>query len=61
MIIGDILRQHPETLPVFEKYMVDCYECQIADIEELGHGAEVHRVDVEQLLAELNQVLRHTP
>lgn len=56
MKIGEILRQHPETLTVFEKYRLDCYECQIADIEDLKHGAEVHRIDVEALLSELNRV-----
>ena len=58
MTIGDITRQYPETLPVFRKYRLDCFECQVADLEELGHGAEVHHVDVEKLLIELNGAIR---
>ncbi len=58
MTIGAILRKYPETLPVFERYRLDCYECQIADIEELGHGAQVHHLDVDALLAELNRVAK---
>ena len=54
MRIGEIIRQHPETLKVFEKNGLDCFECQIADFEELEHGAGVHKVDVERLLLELN-------
>ena len=50
MLIGEIIRQHPETVSVFTKYHLDCPECQIADFEELEHGAGVHHVDVDKLL-----------
>ena len=58
MIIADIIAQHPETLAVFKRYNLDCYECQIADLEPLGHGAGVHKVDIDQLLTSLNGVLK---
>ncbi len=58
MIIADIIAQHPATLPVFRQYNLDCCECQIADLETLGHGAGVHKVDIEQLLVSLNDVLK---
>lgn len=58
MIIGDIIRQHPETLPVFQKFNLDCYECQIADLETLEHGAVVHKVSVPELLDALNRSLK---
>lgn len=58
MIIADIITQHPETLPVFKQYNLDCYECQIADLETLGHGAGVHKIDIDRLLASLNAVLK---
>lgn len=57
MIIGDIIAQHPETIQVFKQYNLDCYECQIADLETLGHGAGVHRVEISQLLESLNQAI----
>ena len=57
MIIADIITQHPETLSVFRQYNLDCYECQIADLETLGHGAGVHHVAIEQLLTSLNNVI----
>ena len=57
MLIGEIIRQHPETVPVFTKYRLDCPECQIADFEELEQGAGVHHVDVDKLLVELNEVV----
>ena len=58
MIIADIIRQHPETLPVFKLYNLDCYECQIADLETLEHGAGVHKVGIDQLLDALNRSLK---
>ncbi|HTP65860.1 MAG TPA: DUF1858 domain-containing protein [Geobacteraceae bacterium] len=57
MIIGEIVRRYPQTLAVFEKYKLTCFECQIADFEALEHGAGVHHVDVETLLRELNEVI----
>lgn len=58
MIIADIIARHPETLSVFKQYNLDCFECQIADLETLGHGAGVHKVDLEQLLTSLNSILK---
>jgi hybrid cluster-associated redox disulfide protein len=58
MIITDIITRHPETLTVFKNYNLDCYECQIADIETLEHGAGVHKVAIDELLDSLNQSLK---
>lgn len=54
MIIGDIIRRYPATVQIFANYGLDCYECQIADLETVEHGAVVHNVDINRLLAELN-------
>ena len=57
MTISDILRRYPQTLPVFERYGLDCYDCQIAEFEELEHGATVHKVNLDALLVELNRCI----
>lgn len=57
MIISDIIRQYPETLPVFKQYRLDCYECQIADLETIEHGALVHHVKIDDLLDDLNKAV----
>ena len=57
MIIADIIRQHPQSLQVFQQFNLDCYECQIADLETLEHGAGVHKVAIVELLAALNRTL----
>ena len=58
MIIADIIRQHPETVSVFQRYHLECYECQIADLETIEHGAGVHKVAIMELLEELNKALK---
>jgi hybrid cluster-associated redox disulfide protein len=57
MTISEIINMHPETIDVFRSFGLDCNECQIADYEELEHGAGVHNVNVDQLLKELNQAV----
>jgi hybrid cluster-associated redox disulfide protein len=57
MKIGEICRRYPQTVPVLKRFGLDCLECQIADLEELGHGAGVHKVDIDTLLIELNRII----
>ena len=59
MTISEILRRHPETLPIFRSYGLDCSDCQIAEYEELEHGASVHKVDINALVTELNRQTTH--
>ena len=54
MTIEEIILRYPQTIPVFARFGLDCVDCQIASLE---HGAEVHHVNVEQLLKELIAVL----
>ena len=58
MTITEILRRFPETLPIFQRYSLDCYNCQIADFERLEHSATVHKVDIDTLISELNRQIK---
>lgn len=58
MTIEEILRKYPQTAAVFRRFGLDCMECQIAAFEAVEHGAGVHRVDVDELLGELNKVVK---
>jgi hybrid cluster-associated redox disulfide protein len=60
MTIAAILQQYPQTLPILKKYGLDCSDCQLADYEELEHGAGVHHADMDALLHELNSSLVQT-
>lgn len=57
MKIEDILRKHPETIPVFERFGIDCASCQLSEFENLEHGAKVHGIDADALVARLNEAL----
>jgi hybrid cluster-associated redox disulfide protein len=58
MTIEQIIRRYPQTVAVFRKFGLDCMQCQIAAFEAVEDGAGVHRVDVDTLLRELNQVIK---
>jgi hybrid cluster-associated redox disulfide protein len=58
MTIAEIIATYPQTIKVFLSFGLDCMECQIADYEEVEHGAGVHDVDIEKLLKALNEAIK---
>jgi hybrid cluster-associated redox disulfide protein len=57
MKIEEVLRSYPQTIPVFERFGIDCAQCQLSEYENLDHGAKVHGIDLQALLASLNDSL----
>jgi len=57
MKIEDVLRRYPQAIPVFERFGLDCTQCQLSEYENLEHGAKVHGIDVEALVRGLNDSL----
>lgn len=57
MKIEEVLRRYPQTIPVFERFGIDCAQCQLSEYENLDHGAKVHGIDLGELLARLNESL----
>ena len=57
MTIADVLRLNPKVVEVFAKHGMHCIGCQIAFHESVGEAAEVHGVDKDQLIKELNEVV----
>jgi hybrid cluster-associated redox disulfide protein len=58
MKIEEVLRKHPQTIPTFERFGIDCAECQLSEFENLEHGARVHGIDLPALLKALNESIR---
>ena len=58
MKIEDVLRKYPQTAAVFQKFGVDCAECQLSQYEDVEHGAKVHHIDLDLLLRRLNDSLK---
>ena len=57
MTIAEIISSYPQTIAVFRSFGLDCMECQIADYEQVEHGAGVHNVDINKLLEALNKAI----
>ena len=57
MFIQDIIHTYPETVKIFRDHKLDCMNCQIAEFEEICHGATVHHLDPEKLVEELNSAI----
>lgn len=57
MKIEDVLRRYPQAIPVFERFGIDCGQCQLSEHENLEQGAKVHGIDLAALLRELNKSL----
>jgi hybrid cluster-associated redox disulfide protein len=56
MPIGEVVKNHPETIPVFMQHGLHCLGCAIATFESIEEGATVHGIDIEALVADLNAV-----
>lgn len=57
MPIGDVVRQHPETIEVFSRHGLHCIGCAIASFESIEEGAMVHGIDIEALVTDLNAII----
>ncbi len=58
MSIGDVMEKFPTTEPVFQKWFgAGCFTCPGAKTEDIGFGATMHGVDVEDVLKDLNEAL----
>jgi hybrid cluster-associated redox disulfide protein len=57
MSINEVVRKHPETIPIFERFGLGCVGCEAALFENIEQGAEVHGIDVETLITSLNSII----
>ncbi len=55
MSIEEVVKKHPETRSTFERHGLGCVGCQAALFESIEQGAEVHGIDVEALIFDLNK------
>lgn len=56
MSIGEVMEKYPSTETVFKKWFGNgCFTCPGAKTEDIGFGATMHGVDVEDVLRDLNE------
>jgi len=59
MLIGEVMKRHPETRKVFIKHFGGaCFTCPGAENEDIYYGSTIHNVDMATVLDELNGVLK---
>lgn len=56
-IIGDILKVAPQAAPVFMGIGMHCLGCPASQGETIEQACAAHNVDVESLLAKVNELL----
>ena len=54
-IIGDILAEAPEKESILLEVGMHCLSCPASQAETLEEACEVHGIDVEELVKELNK------
>ncbi len=57
MSIDEVVKKYPETESIFERYGVGCAGCQAALFENIEQGAEVHGIEVDAFVGDLNKAL----
>ena len=48
------VQQHPEIIEIFMQYGLGCVGCMAANFETIGQGATAHGLDVDALIADIN-------
>lgn len=58
--IDQVLEKNPRAAEVFFSHGMACLGCAVARGETLAEAAEVHGIDVEELVKELNEVVQES-
>ena len=57
MLIGDVIKAHPEAEKVIERYFGrGCFTCPGMKMESISFGAMMHNIDPEKVVTDLNQL-----
>lgn len=57
MSIIEVVQKFPETVDVFRNFGMGCLGCAAARFENIEQGANAHGIDIDALIAALNQTL----
>ena len=57
MSIMEVVTKYPDTVPVFMNSGMGCIGCAAAHFENIEQGAMVHGIDIDALMAGLNEVV----
>jgi len=55
MTIAKVLMLRPDAQKILMRHGMYCIGCSIGESESLGDAAEMHQIDIEDLLQDLNK------
>jgi len=53
-IISEVLMNAPETMPLFQRIGMHCFGCALSTGETVEEACEVHGVDPDEFIEQLN-------
>ncbi|MFZ3102326.1 MAG: DUF1858 domain-containing protein [Desulfitobacteriaceae bacterium] len=59
MTVGQVLRQYPQTVPIFLGLGMHCLGCPSSTMESIEGAAMTHGKDVDGLIKELNKAVEN--
>jgi hybrid cluster-associated redox disulfide protein len=57
MTIAQVVKDYPRSVEVFLRHGLFCFGCAVAQFENVEQGAMVHGIDVDALMADLNEAM----
>lgn len=57
MSITDVLRKHPEVIPILQSLNLGCLGCIAAHGESLEQGLGAHGLDVDDVVDQMNKAV----
>ena len=56
--IGEVVNTHPEVAPILMEIGMHCLGCPSAQVETIEEACMVHSVDVNEVLAKINSIIK---
>ena len=51
------VQKYPQIIEIFQQYGLGCVGCMAAHFETIGEGAGAHGIDVDALIADINDCI----
>ena len=58
MNFAEVLEKYPETARVLVEKGMHCVGCMAAHFETIEQGANAHKIDVDELVKEMNKAIK---
>lgn len=55
--IIEAVQQYPQIVEIFQDYGLGCVGCMAAHFETIGQGAGAHGINVDALIADINDAI----